>query len=364
MTTANERLRDEGIKHAIDLDKYSNHVVHRIIAILNKIDADLVHQITEALERLPVESFTVERLESLLKSVRTLNTQAFAAVNKELTKELKEFARYEAGYQLQLFRSAIPAQVIVEVGVASVNASQVYAAAMARPMQGRLLRTWAAGIEAERLVRIKDAISIGYTEGQTTDQIVRRIRGTRAKGYSDGVIDISRRHMESVVRTAISHVAATTRDGFYGENTDIIKAVGWLSTLDGRTTPECMIRDGLHYHPVTHRPIGHSVPWLSGPGKLHFCCRSTSFPVTKSLRELGLDVDDFKSSARASMDGQVPADTTFGEWLKDQSVQRQDEILGPVRARMMREGNLSLDRFYSDKGVFLSLAELRARGIS
>ncbi|MGT2493119.1 hypothetical protein ACU4GD_28060 [Cupriavidus basilensis] len=56
------------------------------------------------------------------------------------------------------------------------------AAALSRPFQGRLLKEWASNIEADRMVRIRDAIRIGFVEGQTTDQIIRRVRGTRAKG--------------------------------------------------------------------------------------------------------------------------------------------------------------------------------------
>lgn len=361
--TANEKLQSAAIRRAIDLEKYSNHVVARIIALLNKIDSDLMHQLAEGLDRIPPKSFSFNRLEAALKSVKALNVQTFNSINKELTQELKDFARVESSYQLQLFRSVIPAQVVAEVGVAAVNANQVYAASMSQPMRGRLLRVWASGIEAERLVRIKDAISIGFTEGQTTDEIVRRIRGTRAKGYSDGVIDISRRHIESVVRTALSHVAATAREHFDDANGDLITGFKWLSTLDGKTSEGCKVRDQKEYD-RNHQPVGHKIPWLSGPGKLHWNCRSVETRILKSLRELGLNVDDFKPSVRASMNGEVPAETDYGQWLKDQPANIQDEALGPVRAKMFRDGGIKLDRFYSDKGAFLTLAELANRGVS
>lgn len=361
--TANERLQQAAIRRAIDLDRYSSHVVRRMVALLNRIDASLMHQITEALEKMPAGSFKIERLEGLLKSTRALNAEAFTALDKALTHELKEFARVEAGYQLELFRSVIPAQVVAEVGVAAINANQVYAAAMARPMQGRLLKTWAKGIEAERLVRIKDAITIGYTEGQTTDEIVRRIRGTRAKGYSDGVINITRHHAASVTQTALSHIAATAREHFDEANRDLIKGYKWLATLDNKTSEGCRIRDSKEYD-RDRKPVGHKIPWLTGPGKLHWNCRSTETRILKSLRELGLDVDEMPKSTRASMDGQVPQDTTYGQWLRDQPVYIQNDVLGKRRAEMFRSGDLKIERFYSDKGRLLSLEELEQRGIS
>jgi hypothetical protein len=61
------------------------------------------------------------------------------------------------------------------------------------------------------------------------------------------------------------------------------------------------------------------------------------------------------------MDGKLPADTTYGQWLQEQSKERQIEQLGPTRAKLMRDGKLSMDDMYSSKGVFLTLDELRAR---
>lgn len=361
MASVNQRLHDETVGHAVDLTLYANGVVRRIIALLNRTDADIAARLADALDGLPASAATVERLDALLYSVRQLNAEAYRAVGQELEAELLSLARYEAGYQLQLFQSAIPPQVAASVGVAAVQAEQVNAAAMARPFQGRLLREWASDIEGDRMRRIRDAVRMGFVEQETIPQIVRRVRGTRARGYSDGILEIDRRNAEAVVRTAISHTAGFTRDRFFEANDDLIKAVVWTATLDSRTSEGCRIRDGKRYTPVEHKPLGHSVPWSGGPGRLHWNCRSTAVPVTKSWRGLGLDIDEFSPSVRASMDGEVPADTTFASWIKRQSAARQEQILGATRAKLMRDGGLPLDRFYNDKGRYLSIEELRER---
>jgi hypothetical protein len=90
-------------------------------------------------------------------------------------------------------------------------------------------------------------------------------------------------------------------------------------------------------------------------------CRSVGTPVTKSWRELGVDVEEFSPSTRASMDGEVPADLNYKNWLTKQSADRQDEVLGVKRGRLLREGKLEIDRFFNDKGRMLSLEELRHR---
>lgn len=355
--SVNERLASEAVRHAVYFDRFSTGVVHRLIALLNRTNADLRAQIVIALERMPAESFAVERLESLLHSVRDLNKQAYESVGLELTKELKEFSAYEVGYQQDLFKHVLP----VQVSFNTVVAEQVYSAALSRPFQGKLLSEWSSKIETDRMARIRDSIRMGYVEGQSTSQIVQRIMGTRAKGYEDGVIEIDRRNARAVVQTALSHAAGFAKDRFYGANKDLVKSIRWLAVLDSRTSEPCRLRDGLKYENETHKPVGHKIPWLAGPGRLHWNCRSTSTPVVKSWRELGIPIDEMEPGTRASMDGQVPADMTYADWLKKQPAGRQDDVLGPVRGKLMREGGLTLDRYYSDKGVFLNLDQLRAR---
>ena len=355
MATANELLRDEVVRHQVDILRYSNHVVRRIIALLNRVDADLFAQLALAIEKAG-SGATVQRLELQLLAVRKLNAQAYDAANQDLQEQLRGLSEAEAAYQLQLF-DVVP----VTLDVVTPTAGQAYAAALARPFQGRLLAEWAASIAADRMARIRDAVRMGIVENQATAQIVQRIRGTRARNYADGLIEIDRRHAEAVVRTAVQHVAGVARDQVLDGNADLLKGVVWVSTLDSRTSELCRIRDGLKYTTDTHKPIGHKVPWGAGPGRLHWCCRSSSAPILKSWRELGIDMEGAPAGARASMDGEVPAETTFAEWIQRQPVSRQDEILGPARGALLRSGGLKLTDFYNEKGRYLTLEELRAR---
>lgn len=346
MATINEELFHAAVDHAIDFTRYNNSVARRMIALLNRVDADLFAQMSAALERLPAESFTVDRLDAMLASVKRLNAQAYKEFSSSLDGELHDLTDYEASYQLELFDGVLP----TTVSATSVNVEQVYAAAMARPFQGRLLSEWASSIADDRMARIRDALRMGYVEGQTISQMVQRIRGTKARRYEDGIIEIDRRNAASVVRTATSHVANFTRQRFYDANADLIKGLRWTSTLDGRTSPICQSRDGTIF------------PVDSGPRPpAHWGCRSTMVPVLKSWREMGIDMDELPPATRASIDGQVPADMTYQQWLKKQPPGRQDDILGPTRGKLFRDGGLSLDRFVDRTGTELTLEELRAR---
>jgi hypothetical protein len=350
MATA-ERLLNDAIGHVVDLHFYANETVRSLISLLNASDAKLFAKLVAALEDLPPSKYTAARLTDALHGVEALNKRAYATLADKLDAEVRALAKYEVAYQHAAFVAATSGKAN------KVLWDQVYAAAVAEPFQGRLLSEWADGMPAQRMRRITDTINIGYTQGLTVDQMVRNLRGTKAANYSDGLINADRRNIDSITRTAISHITSTAREAFYDANPTLISGKIWVSTLDTRTTPACQIRDGKHYT-SDNKPRGHDIPWLSGPGQLHWSCRSTSVPLTAHAAELGFDPT---FGSRASKDGPVAASISFGDWIRNQSAARQDEVLGPTRAKLMRQTGMTLDRFFTDRGRFLTLEQLRER---
>lgn len=351
MATANDKIVDAAISHQIGLQRYGTGVVRRVMALLNRVDADLFAQMVIALEKMPPESFTVQRLDQLLVEVNRLNAEAYKAAGEELDKALLELAGYEASYQHKMLQSVLPAQVAEALTLATVPANQAYAAAMARPFQGKLLREALKDVEAAKAIRIRDAIRMGFVEGETISQMVRRIRGTRALGYADGLMEIDRRGAEALVRTAVNHTANYARQAVFEANSDVVQEWQFLATIDGRTSAPCRGLSGSVH------PIG------SGPQPpRHWNCRSTAVPVLKSAWEaLGLSKSDVEPSTQASMDGQIAGDITYGQWLRGKPAEFQDEILGATKGKLFREGGLTLDRFVDSRGREYTLDELRKR---
>lgn len=344
MLTVNELLHDKAIEHAIGLVRYSSATVRRIIALLNRTDPDIVAQIQARVG--DISNVTDDRLQALLAAIRDINRRAYDAVTKTLEGDLIELAHYEADYQAKTLTDALS----VTWDVTAPAPSTLAAAVNSRPFQGALLHEWVAGLEEGRARRLRDAIRMGLVEGETTDQIVRRVRGTKALNYRDGVLDISRRSAEAVVRTAVNHTATRAREETYKANDELIKGIRWVSTLDARTSAVCRARDGKIY------------PVDTGPRPpAHIGCRSSTSAVTKSWRELGLSADEVDGETRASMDGQVPAEMTYQDWLRSKPAAFQDDILGAEKGKLFRAGGLSLDAFVDRKGREYSLDELRRR---
>ncbi|MBL1477147.1 hypothetical protein ELD80_32960, partial [Klebsiella pneumoniae] len=89
MATANDKLHDESIAHAIWVSRYSTGVANRMIKVLNDSDAELTARLLVAIDTLDAESFTVSRLEALLVSVRAINKDAIQSMYAALTAELQ-----------------------------------------------------------------------------------------------------------------------------------------------------------------------------------------------------------------------------------------------------------------------------------
>lgn len=346
-------LSDAALRHALDLIRYSNSEVSAILRLLNAADRELFTRMRNALERFSPGKFSVRRLDAQLKGVWELNERVYRVMADRSAEALRELVEYELAHQAKSFSTLLPADRAAEVGVPALD--QVYSAISNRPLQGRLMGEWFETLGAARQQRMQDALRMGFVNGETVDEMIRRIRGTRAANFADGIINTDRRHAEAIVRTATHQYAAGARAEFYSRNDDLIAEEQWSSVLDNRTTDLCMVRDGLRYTTGDHEPIGHKVPWLAGPGAIHWNCRSVSIPILRGME------DEPPSSERAAMGGVVNGKTTFRDWVLTQPESVQRDILGARRAELIKSGKVKFSELFDARGSFLTLDELRER---
>jgi hypothetical protein len=251
--TANEMVRDASIARRVWLIQFANGLARKVLELFTRADAELFSALAIALERLPPTSPDVRVIESTLSGVSRINAAIYARVQQSMETDLRALTLSELGFQGSMLEKVI---LPLRIPLTGAPAEQVYAAVLARPFQGRLLKEWSASNEATRMVRIRDTVRMGYLNSDPTAEIVKKIRGTRVNNYKDGLIEIDRRNAEAVVRTAVSHTASVARNKLYEANPDLITAVQWLATLDDRTSATCAARDGLKYSADSHIGIG------------------------------------------------------------------------------------------------------------
>ena len=198
---------------------------------------------------------------------------------------------------------------------------------------GKVLQSFITDWTVAERKAVTGAIRLGVFEGQTNAKIIQRLRGTRARGYKDGLLDVTRRHAEAVVRTAVQHVSTVARRETFKVNADVVKKVRWLSTLDKRTCPRCGALDGREFA----IKVGPRPP-------LHPNCRCTTVPVLSGEFAF-LDEGMKRPFKGPNGGGQTDAGESYYAWLMRQPAAFQDEAIGPSRARLLRSGGLSAARF-------------------
>jgi hypothetical protein len=162
-------------------------------------------------------------------------------------------------------------------------------------------------------------------------------------------------------------VANAVRQETYKKNADVLDGIEWLSTLDGRTTPLCQALDGKQFD-MELNPIDHDMEYPGGP-PCHFQCRSTTLPLLKSWNELigpqsklnkkQIDVlENMPKGMRDTINGPIPMNMNYNEWLLTQPINIQQEILGKGKWKLWSENKLSVSDLVNNQGKPLTIKEL------
>lgn len=283
-----------------------------------------------------VTAYDAARLARLLGSIEKDLRAVLGEYRTALANDLVDIAIQQAEFEAKAL-NRVAADKSFEPVIPP--AEQIRAAVLTAPLsvvgynQGALLEPWLEKWSEGQIEQVSGVIRQGYYQGQTTDQIVRALRGTAKARYLDGTMDQIRRSDRTVVRTAIQHMSSVARHETFAKNSDIIVGVQWVATLDSRTTIQCSSLDGKRF------------PLDAGPRPpIHPNCRSTTVPVLDDAFDV-LDKGATRSSKGAEGGQQVPAGQTYYQWLKTQPAAFQDAAIGKERGLLLRNGGLSAERF-------------------
>jgi SPP1 gp7 family putative phage head morphogenesis protein len=382
-------------RNAIDLNRFSNSVARRIINAYNDIIIDAVNQLRTIDElAAPVKAARLRAILAQLKD--SLGTWAGDAT--EITAaELQGIAQLQSEFVTDQLRRALPAgardavrtveispqfaQSVVTTDPTQINvvalSDDLFAAVQGAPATFNLTAAQGAtitlpngevvskafrGIAVDQAERFSQVVRQGLLTGEPTPDIAKRLIGSlqfgeeaktvkqlvAAGGQATAVAD---NQVITLVRTSINQVANTASQQVYEANQDITPRYRYVATLDTRTSAICRALDGKEF--------------AYGKGPMppqHFNCRSTTVPI--------IDPDILPPSTtatRASKDGQVPIDQSYGEWLSKQPRSVQADALGPGKVayfnRLAKKYGPrdAIAKLVRDDGSELTLDQLRKR---
>jgi len=371
MPNISDDYADRITSHSIDLLRVAAGHRDDVLKMLSELESSLVAKLSNAAGK---TAFTQARLNALLKQTQETIARAYKSMADHNASSLGEIAQHEANYTVNTLNGLIGADLMA----VSMSPQQFQKLADKTLVFGAPAKEWWGRQETLLAGNFASQMRMGFMNGETVDKLVQRVRGTRANGYTDGLMIASRRQAEALVRTSVISIANEARIQTYKDNRDVCKGIQWVSTLDSRTTAICRALDGLQWD-LDYKPIGHDKAF---PGSTaHWNCRSTQISVLKSWKELAEQsnlegairekaiaagetadqIDRRIERTRASMDGQVAANLNFNDWLKGKSTDFQDSLLGPGRATLFRAGNASMVDMTNQFNRPLTIEQMKAK---
>lgn len=329
-----DREAREAITRTITRDRYASDVNARVLRLLLDLERDTIAKLADFD---PADGAKRQaRLKKLKKEVAEEIAARYDRISKEATGELPELARDEARWKQKSLQKSVDATG-ADASIALAPTS-VLDALVDQPvvLGGVAASFWAAEGQAlsDNFAR---QMQIGVASGENIGQLIARVRGTRAKNYTDGVMAVSRRNAESLVRTSVTSVANEAQMAVFRQNADVVEGLQHVAVLDSRTTLICSGRHGLTWRLDTMEPIGHSTPFRQPA--LHWRCRSIISSVL-----------DLENPPALSPD--------FNSYFAGLPVAEQNEVFGVGRAALFREGRISQRDLLSTNGSPLTLAQL------
>lgn len=348
---ATETLAEYLRRRAVDLERLAAGETRTVVRALAAIEREIRLKLAEYdPTAVTITAARRRRLEALLADTNARIAALMRNARDQFGETLGELAEVEAAATVAQMRSTFAATQIPDA-VRIVPRNVLEALAGDAMIEGAPITDWWGRQSAGLRQRFTDQMRLGVAQGETLGQLIQRVRGTRARGFEDGVMASSRRQAEALVRSSVNSVSNRARESVYAANADVLEAVEHTATLDSRTTLQCAARDGKRWT-LDQKPIGHSLPYQVPP--IHWNCRSVLLPIIRGIDELG-------PATRASADGPDATGRDFEGWLRDKSEAAQNEILGPERARLWRQNKLTLRQLLDFRGDPLTVAELRAR---
>jgi len=375
-------------KHAIDLNRVSNSLQKPLAVAYNRILVKAARELQAMGTDEYSSSYRAKRLRKIIGSLKTSLDGWAKDSTKMMKTDLSDLAKIEAEFAVAQMRQMIGdadgivrelevspqfAEAVVSSdptklnlvtteagdtltgkGVYKLTAKQGEALVLPN---GETVEKAFRGIATSSAQKFRLVVQDGLLTGVPTKQIVREIIGqhggmkfasgqkvsARALALAGGEkgTRLANNQIMTLVRTSVNQVANKASQETYKANDSVTKKYRYIATIDSRTTLLCASKDDKLFD------------YNDGPmPPLHFNCRSTTVPVIdwEGLnKEYGIvapdDIEGVGKSKRASVDGPVPAGTSYGDWLYDKRIKEGRKVLpGPEQ----------IDALGYDKAVYFN----------
>jgi SPP1 gp7 family putative phage head morphogenesis protein len=345
------------------LDQYTDDQLNMIMKAIDKTKINVNKKLARKIDINSDDKIGMDRLDNLLTYLNTLTV----GVKEQLGGQIDEIIQTVSAKSILENEKILSFDDKINIDKnIKLSAAQLQEAVTA-PVGGMLLNDWVDRVFTYPLQdQIKTEFLTGMLEGAGYRQIVKRVL--------DG-FEMSKREAITLARTTVQSVNTAAQMAVYKANDDIIKGVRWTATLEpgykktGRgTCLRCAALDGTEYKLNEKKP---DMP-------KHPRCRCIYIPITKSYRELGLDMDEMEEASRRYTlrerdDKRIDAggnrgkiieseihDGDYSSWFNTRDDQFKLNVLGPKRFELLKSGKVEFKDFVDSKtGDVFTMDELK-----
>jgi SPP1 gp7 family putative phage head morphogenesis protein len=255
---------DEFVKRVLRLERLSNGEARKIAPKIKS----LKQTITDELERLERLGATPKRKAAAHKVIARELGELLSQNYNDVMESTKILIEKEIAFNSDMFSLYSGKEFL------SINKDIAFQKILSRKIEGRTFSDWYDRSSRGSSKKLKNIINNGFAKGETVSEISKKARR---------VADGTSKEIRTLVRSSFVSAANEVRNMQVMENSELFEFKMWVSILDIRTTPHiCGIRDGLKYT-LSDDPIDHGEPWETGPGSIHFNCRSAWIPKIKNV---------------------------------------------------------------------------------
>ena len=383
-------------RNAVDLNRFSNSVAKRIAVTYNDLILEAVDRL-RGIDELSAPA-KAARLRVILAQLKE-SLDGWAGASTALAVgELQGLAELQSEFVEEQLRKALPLELRDQIrsiqispqfaqSVATVDPTAINVVSLSDDLQaavtgapatfqltatqgtaitlpnGKVLNKSFRGLAESQADLFAKTVRNGLLTGESTDKIARRLKGSLRFGQPGSarqiaqaggeVTAVANHQVMALVRTSVNQVANASSQQTYEANQSVTSRYRYIATLDSRTSPICRALDGQEFD------------YGKGPvPPQHFNCRSATVPLIDYMR---LGITPPKPGKRRSMDGLVPANQSYGQWLNNQSKETKADVLGPEKVpyfnRLARKYGPTdaIRKFVSQDGSELTLEQLRRR---
>lgn len=266
-----KNITEKYIKRSITLLRAAEGDAIEFAKIMDDMHIEIIKLINKSYKSI----VTMNQLKILEKNIKNLLNEFYS---EKYTKELTAISNHVMAAEIAWNASAI-------IGPVGINASDVVKPTLNKAIdsahnvkyKGKTFTEWGVGAFGSNYTKIEKTLRLNFINGKSIAETVSEIRDFQ-RGEVSG--------LKSLTRSWFMHNSAEAKDQVFSLNPNIVEGSIWNSTLDSRTTPLiCGVRDQKLYD-NNFQPVGHSLPWIDGPGRAHFNCRSVRIP-----KLIGVDVE-------------------------------------------------------------------------